>query len=148
MELADPVVESHHKVVSGRGRLVRPVPGYREAVRALAEDGAWRTRDRAVAALRAAGAPTELVAGAATLAELAAVGPDVDDTFAGRAVALAADAAHFAEHGFPSQSPFVAACSAGHAAAGPDGDQAAYDAGYAAERAHQSAWLADRLRLS
>jgi hypothetical protein len=32
-------------------------------------------------------------------------------------------------------------------AAGPDGDQAAYDEGYAAERAFQSVWLTERLEL-
>jgi hypothetical protein len=43
---------------------------------------------------------------------------------------------------------FVAACSAGHQAAGADGGRDSYDAGYAAERARQSAWLVDRLGLT
>ena len=83
------------------------------------------------------------------MAELAGLGGEADEsTFAGRAAALAADAAHFAEHGLPAQAPFVAVCSAGHLAAGTDGDQAAYDAGYAAERELQSAWLGERLGLT
>jgi hypothetical protein len=51
-------------------------------------------------------------------------------------------------HGEPPEAPFVACCSAGHAAAGPDGDQSAFDAGYAAERDFQSGWLTTRLGLS
>ena len=129
---------------------MREVDQYGAAVRELAEAGAWRCRDRAVDALRTEG-DAELAdrfAAASTLDDLAALGADVDEsTFAGGAAALAADAGHFALHGLPAQAPFVAACSAGHVAAGPDGDQAAYDEGYAAERAFQSAWLTERLEL-
>ena len=149
VELDGDVVDTRHKVVGSRGRLVRAFEDYPAAVRELAEVGAWRSRDRAVAALRAAGedALADRFAAASTLAELAGLGGEADEsTFAGRAAALAADAAHFAEHGLPAQSPFVTVCSAGHVAAGADGDQAAYDAGYAAERAFQSAWLADAPR--
>ena len=146
VELDGKVVEARHKVVGSRGRLVRRIDDYGDAVRELAEVGAWRCRDRAVAAL---GADDPGFAAASTLEELAALGGSVDDsTFAGAAAALAGDAAHFALHGLPAQSPFVAACSAGHAAAGPSGDQGAYEEGYAAERAFQSAWLADRLGLA
>jgi hypothetical protein len=150
VELDGEVVETRHKLVGTRGRLVRAVEDYPSAVRELAEVGAWRSRDRAVEALRQAGNETlaERYSAVGTLAELACLGGDVDEsTFAGRAAALASDAAYFAERGLPSQSPFVTACSAGHAAAGPDGDQAAYDAGYAAERDVQSAWLTVRLGL-
>lgn len=149
IELADPVVESHHKVVATRGRLVARVEGYPAAVRALAIAGAWRARDRAVDALRSADLPTAPLAAASSMGELASIGGAADDgTFAGRAVALAADAAQFAEHGLPAQAPFAAACSAGHAAAGPAGGQSAFDAGYGAERAYQSGWLAERLGLN
>ena len=150
VELDGEIVESRHKVVGSRGRLVRAVDEYPTAVRELAAIGAWRSRDRAVEALRHSGddALAERYATAHTLAELAALGGDADETtFAGRAAALASDAAYFAEHGLPAQSPFVTVCSAGHAAAGPDGDQAAYDDGYGAERHFQSAWLVDRLGL-
>lgn len=148
VELEDPVVESHHKVVSSRGRLGRPLTEYPAAVRELAERGAWRARDRALEALTSDGRRADELVAATSLGELAALGGVTDDaTFAGRAVAFAADAAHFAQHGLPAQAPFVVACAAGHAAAGPDGDQAAYDAGYNAERDEQSAWLASRLGI-
>jgi hypothetical protein len=148
VELDGKVVESHHKVVGSRGRLVQRVDAYADAVRELAEVGAWRCRDRAVDALGDDPAAAGFRA-APTLEDLAALGATVDDSsWAGAAAALAADAAHFALHGLPSQSPFVAACSAGHAAAGPAGEQAAYEAGYAAERDFQSAWLAERLGLT
>jgi hypothetical protein len=150
VELDGDVVPGRHKLVASRGRLVRRVAGYDDAVRELAAVGAWRSRDRAVDALRTEGATAlaHRLTAAVTLEQLAALGAEVDDTtFAGGAAALAADAAHFAMHGHPAQSPFVAACSAGHAQAGPGGGQQAYDAGYAAERAHQSAWLAERLGL-
>ncbi len=150
VELDGEVVDTRHKVVATRGRLVRRIDGYAVAVRELAEEGAWRARDRAVVALRAGGdeALAARFEAVMTLADLAALAPEVDDaTFAGGAGGLAADAAHFALHGNPAQSPFVAACSAGHLAAGALGDQAAYDAGYATERSFQSRWLSDRLAL-
>jgi hypothetical protein len=151
VELEGEIVATRHKVVGARGRLVRSMDGYDAAVRELAGIGAWRCRDRAVAVLGAEGG-TELAdrfAEATTLDELAALGGNADESmFGGAAAALAADAAHFALHGLPAQSPFVAACSAGHVAGGPDGDQAAYDQGYAAERAFQSAWLTERLALA
>jgi hypothetical protein len=150
VELDGEIVETRHKIVGARGRLVREVDRYGAAVRELAEAGAWRCRDRAVDALRTEGdaESAHRFAAASTLDDLAALGADVDEsTFDGGAAALAADAGHFALHGLPAQAPFVAACSAGHLAAGPDGDQAAYDEGYAAERAFQSAWLTERLEL-
>ncbi|MGI9052794.1 MAG: hypothetical protein ACR2HQ_09125 [Ilumatobacteraceae bacterium] len=150
VELAGDIVASHHKVVASRGRLVRMIDGYPQAVRVLAELGAWRARDRAVAISRAADGPAtaDRFEAAVTLDDLAAVGTDLtDDTFDGRAGLLADDAAHFAMHGEHPQSPFVATCSAGHAAAGLAGDQGRYDEGSAAERAFQSAWLAERLSL-
>lgn len=150
VELDGEVVASRHKVVGSRGRLVRAIDGYPAAVRDLATIGAWRSRDRAVEGLRRTGdeALAARYAAASTLAEIAGLGGDADETtFAGRAAALASDAAYFAEYGLPAQSPFVSACAAGHAAAGPDGDQATYDAGYAAERNFQSSWLAERLGL-
>jgi hypothetical protein len=150
VELDGEIVETRHKVVGTRGRLLHEVDGYSAAVRGLAEVGAWRCRDRAVAALRAKHSAdlADRFAVVSTLDELAMLGADADEsTFAGGAAALAADAAHFALHGLPAQSPFVAACSAGHVAGGPDGDQAVYDEGYAAERVFQSGWLTDRLAL-
>lgn len=150
VELDGEIVQSRHKVVASRGRLVRQIGAYGDAVRELAEVGARRCRDRAALALRAEGA-TELadrLAAASSLEALAALGVGLDEsTHASTAAALAADAAVFALRGTPAQSPFVAACGAGHARAGSAGDQAAYDIGYAEERAYQSAWLSERLGL-
>ena len=150
LELDGHIVDTRHKVVGSRGRVVRPVTGYEAAVRELGDVGAWRARDRAVMALHATGARglAGRFAGATTVPGLAALGGDVDDSsWAGTAAALAADAAHFAINGDHAQSPFVAACSAGHHDAGDGDDQAAYDTGYASERAFQSAWLTARLAL-
>jgi hypothetical protein len=150
VELGGEIVDSRHKVVASRGRLVRLVDRYPDVVRELAEVGAWRCRDRAVVALQRAGdaALAERFAGITFLDALVALGAAGDDgTWAGSAAALAADAAHFALHGNRAQSPFVAACSAGHFEAGPDGGQVAYDTGYATERDFQSAWLTDHLGL-
>jgi hypothetical protein len=158
VELDGEVVATRRKVAARRGRLVRPVTGYRDAVRELAAVGAWRSRDRAVDALRATGdaadaALANRLEAVGELAELAALGAELDEATAARsAAALAADAAHFARHGEPTESPFVAACSAGHHAsigheADADGGRGAYDVGFAAERAFQSAWLAERLGL-
>ncbi len=150
IELDGEVVATRHKVVGPRGRLVRPVAGYDTAVRELGELGAWRSRDRAVAALRASGGDglADRFAEAATLEVLAALGEADESSWAGTAAALAADGAHFALHGDNAQSPFVAACSAGHDRAGAAGDRDAYDAGYAAERVFQSGWLTERLSLA
>jgi hypothetical protein len=152
VELDGEIVDTRHKVVGSRGRLVRRVDAYPTAVRELAEVGAWRCRDRAVGALRSSGdhaLADRFTEATTTLDALVALGGVVDDSsWAGAAAALAVDAAHFALHGNRAQSPFVAACSAGHAAAGPDGDQAAYDAGYASERDFQSVWLSERLGLA
>jgi hypothetical protein len=155
VELEGEIVATRRKLAARRGRLVQPIDGYREAVRELAEVGAWRSRDRAVDALRASGddALAERLEALGELAELAAIGAELDEATPARsAAALAADAAHFALHGEPTESPFVAACSAGHGAwigheADGDGGRSAYDAGFAAERAFQSAWLAERLGL-
>jgi hypothetical protein len=150
VELDGDIVWTRHKVVGSRGRLVREVEGYGGAVRELAKVGAWRCRGRAVAALRNQGGleAAGRFEAASTLDELAALGETGDDSsFAGVAAALAVDAAHFTLHGLPAQAPFVAACSAGHMTGGHDGDQAAYDEGYASERTFQSAWLTDRLGL-
>lgn len=157
----DDAVETRHKVVGRRGRLVRPVEGYGEAAHELGEVGAWRSRDRAVAAIaadrgwsgrrRRASLAAQL-AGCATVSELADLAPAVAATgslsaFASDAAGLACEAAHFAVHGQAAQAPFVAACAAGHAAAGDGGTRADYEAGYEAERRSQSRWLTARLSL-
>ncbi|MDQ1419880.1 MAG: hypothetical protein QOJ52_1842, partial [Acidimicrobiaceae bacterium] len=79
MELEDPVVETRHKLTARRGRLVQAVAGYLEAAVELGAVCAWRARDRAVRALRAAD-QSDLAgqfAAAATLDQLAALGAEV-----------------------------------------------------------------------
>lgn len=150
VELDGEIVESPHKLVASRGRITGPVEGYDSAMHELREISAWRCRARAVEALRASGAAAvaDGFAAVATLDELRALGGGVDEaSFAGTVAALAVDAAHFAINGVHAQTPFVAACSAGHLAAGPRGDQDAFDAGYQSERDFQSNWVAARLNL-
>jgi hypothetical protein len=77
------------------------------------------------------------------------LGDVVDDaSFARTAAALAVDTAAFVLSGPLTEAPFIGACSAGHDHAGAGGDQAAFDAGYDAERAFQSGWLIDQLGLA
>jgi hypothetical protein len=152
VELDGSVVETTHKVAASRGRLVAPVDGYESAMHELRSLAAWRSRDRAVSVLRGGDTDERVLgdalAAAADLAQLAGLGARCDEsTFGGRAGALAADAAHFALHGAHAQAPFVAACSAGHVAAGPSAEQTAFDRGYRAEREHQSEFLIRRLGL-
>lgn len=151
IEIEGDIVDSVHKVVGRRGRLLAPVDGADEALHELRELSVWRSRDRAVAALRAEGddALADDFAAATSLDAVAGLDDRCDDsTFAGRAAGLAADTASFAIGGNHSQAPFVAACSAGHIAAAPAGDQERYDAGYTAERTFQSEFLIQRLSLT
>jgi hypothetical protein len=139
VELDGEVVDTRRKVVGARGRIVAPVDGYDPAMHELRATCSWQLRDRAVGALRTAGdvALAERFAAVGTLDDLAALGGPCDEsTFAGRAAALAADCAYFAIGGVHAQAPFVAASSAGHAAA------------YALEPVAQSVFLAGRLRLA
>jgi hypothetical protein len=154
IELDGDIVETRHKVVARRGRLVRPIDEYAAAVRALGELSAWRCRDLAVPALRRAGHDTlsHEFAGCTTIDALVALRRTsyeaVDQTSAaGPAATFAADAAFFVERGEPPEAPFVACCAAGHAAVGATGGRAEYDTAYADERVFQSAWLAERLIL-
>jgi hypothetical protein len=150
IELEEPVVATRHKLTARRGRLIARVDAYPAAAHQLGAVCAWRARDRAVEALRAAGAgrSASRFASATTLAELTNLLGDADDaTFEGTAAALAADTAHFALNGPITEAPFTGACSAGHLAAGLGGAQADFDRGYAEERTFQSAWLVERLGL-
>ena len=154
IELDGGIVESRHKVVARRGRLVRQVDEYTAAVRALGELSAWRCRDLAVPALRLAGhdglagqfAQCTTIEGLAALRRTSFEAVD-QSTVAGPAATLAADAAFLLDRGAPSEAPFVACCAAAHAAVGESGGRAEYDAAYAAERVFQSTWLTERLAL-
>jgi hypothetical protein len=151
VELEEPVVESRHKLTARRGRLLTRIDAYPTAAEELGAVCAWRARDRAVQALRNAGARSlaSRLAAATTLSDVTGLVGETDDaTFEGTAAALASDTANFATGGPGPGGPFVAACSAGHAEAGPRGDQAVFDRGFAAERAFQSTWLIERLGLA
>jgi len=150
VELEGEIVEALHKLVASRGRITGPVEGYDAAMYELREISAWRCRDRAVEALRVSGdnAVADRFMAAGTLDAMLALGGSAHDaSFSGSIAALAVDAAHFAINGVHAQTPFVAACSAGHLAAGPEGDQDAFDAAYQSERDFQSSWLTARLDL-
>jgi hypothetical protein len=157
IELDGDVTESRHKVVARRGRLVRRVDGYASAVRELCSVGAWNARDLAVAALEAHG-HDPLAArfrDAASLRDLEALQDDVAVAFppaddVGLACALAADAARYAKDGeSPVHTPFIGACAVAHAASrGAHDERRVFDDAFHAERASQSAWLADRLSLA
>jgi hypothetical protein len=151
VELDGQVIETRHKLTARRGRLVAEIGGYQDAASELGSVCAGRARDRAVDALRAAGAAglADRFAAARELDALRALAADVDDsTFASTAAALAVDTARFAIRGPITEAPFIGACSRGHVEAGPDGDRAAFEAGFAAERAFESAWLVERLGLA
>jgi hypothetical protein len=150
VELDGDVTETRHKVTARRGRLVGAVTEYPSAVVELGVASAWRARDRAVAALRADGDDrlADELAAVDTVEALAALADRVDDASPARtAAALAVDTAVFAISGPLTEAPFIAAFAAGHERATVDDTQAAFDAGYDAERAFQSQWLAERLGL-
>ena len=148
IELDGEITEVLHKIAARRGRLVRRVDEYPEAVRELGVVSAWRTRDRAVVALRAEGHENLAAefAACATVGALEALGPSVEAQVdaasrAARAALVAADCAHWAPGGPWQHSPFIAACAAGY-------DASDFDAGFGGERRFQSEWLTARLALA
>ncbi len=155
IELDGEIVQSHHKVVGRRGRLVRRIAEWTpDTASELAAWGAWRSRDHAEQLLRDREQErwAEHLGSAATLRALAVAGAaaahalDEDDP-GGMAAGYAGDAARITlAHGF-AEASFVAACAAGHVAA-LDGDTRRFDVAFAEERHAQSAWLTTRLGLS
>jgi hypothetical protein len=144
IELDGDIVESRHKVVAPRGRLVRPIDEYAAAVRELGAVAAWRTRDRAVSALRAEGRDqlADQFAECSALTAVEALGSEVQDdgSHGSQAALMAVDSAQFAPEGPIGAVPFFASNAAGY----EDDD---FDAGFAAERRFQSDWLVERLGL-
>jgi hypothetical protein len=144
IELDGEIVESRHKVVAPRGRLLHRIDEFPAAVRELGAVGASRTRDRAVTALRAEGRDelAEQLAECATLTEIAALGAEVPDdgSHGSQAALIAIDCAQFAPEGPIGATPFFASNAAGYEA-----DD--FDSGFAAERRFQSEWLVERLGL-
>jgi hypothetical protein len=155
IELDGEIVDTHHKVVGQRGRLVRRITEWSPACASeMGAWGAWRSRDLAETILR--DGEQEDLAGeigeSSTLAELAATGARIADALddgdaGGAAAGYAADVARLTLAPSYAEATFVAACAAAHAAA-LDGNLATFDAAFAEERRIQSAWMVERLALT
>jgi hypothetical protein len=151
LELDGDVTAADHKVVARRGRLSRRIDRWSGGVASeFAAAVIFRARD---AALTVGGADAPMDALAACT-ELGGLGPAArtvraaleEGTPAEVAVGLVADAAFFADQHI-CHAPFISACAAGHAASATTGRRADWRAGFEAERAWQSAWIAERLGL-
>jgi hypothetical protein len=143
IELEGRVQVNEHKILAPAGRLRSQIAGWTPAcAQDYADACAWRAQGRAVQALTRAGhrnAADELAA-CATLDDvlLAArqLGEAIPDTRI--SLTIAGDGAVRALAGAPPTSAYIAA----HAAMRLDGAE-----GYAAERAWQARWIAQRLGL-
>jgi hypothetical protein len=143
IELDGHVQLDEHKIIAAAGRLRAQIEAWTPAcAQEYADACAWRARDRAVQALTRAGRLHEAdrLATCATLDDtLVATRQLADDIPEARiSLTIAGDGAFRALTGAPPTSAYIAA----HAAMRLDGT-----AGYAAERAWQSAWLVERLGL-
>lgn len=174
VELDGRIVTSDVMVVAERGRLLRQVAEWDGlTAQAFAFACAWRARDHALPALRRDGLSeaAERLGHAAELEEVqsgAASAFDRSDGAAAELSAFAADAVSLAHGQRPEMwddhpvavedhAPtagaiaanlgYVVAHAAGRAAVASAGSEAAYDEGFAAERAWQLAWLSDRLGI-
>jgi hypothetical protein len=143
IELDGPVRVDEHKVVARAGRLRVQVEGWTPAcAQEYADACAWRAHERAVQALTRTGHNDAggRLAACRTLDEVLAVARQLANALPDTKISLtiAGDGAFRALTGAPPTSAYIAA----HAAMRLDGAQ-----GYAAERAWQSRWLAERLVL-
>jgi hypothetical protein len=152
IELDGEILEDELKVVGRRGRLVGPVAAWDgELRRAFADEGVRRTARYAMLELDEAGLTNESRAGeaAASVADLVAwagaagaAAQEAGEADAADLTAFVVDAAAYADAGHVTGPPFIAAHAANlHAPRGVADP-------FAAERAEQSRWLADRLGLS
>lgn len=144
IELEGDVGVFDRKLVATHGRLMAPVHAWTPGcAREFALTCAWRTRDLAIDALVQAGHHREAtrLARCATLERLLATSSELVPDASGLQIILtiARDGALEAHAGAAPACAYIAA----HAARRLDGP-----AGYEAERARQSDWLADRLGLS
>ncbi len=148
IELEGELLEAELKVVARRGRLTNRIDTWDDAVsRDLAEECVRRTARYAVLELTELGLAGEaaLLEDARTVGELAATAVQVADRVSGDAADLAGyvgDAYEYAQDGHVSAAAFIAA----HAA--DLHDPVGVDDPFAAERAGQSRWLAERLELT
>ena len=144
VELDGPVQVDEHKIIAPSGRLRSQIEEWTPAcAQQYAHACAWRAHERAIQALARAGqrqAAREL-ADCATLDHVQVasrrLAEDIPETRI--SVRIAGDGAMVALTGAPAASAYIAA----HAAKRLDGAD-----GYAAERAWQSHWLAERLGIS
>jgi hypothetical protein len=156
IELAGEIIEAERKVVARRGRLTRRIDAWGDGAGTEFDAWcAWRARDHAVSVLRQTGHTNwaRRLEETATLEELADLGhraaADLEgESGPGTAAALAADTALFARTELIAEAPFIAACAAGHASTHQGGTRHEFDRAYTAERAAQSAWVAERLGLA
>ncbi len=143
VELDGHVQADEHKIIAPAGRLRAQIEAWTPAcAQDYADACAWRAQERALEALTRAGHAHEArrFATSATLDEVLTAARRLADDIPQTRISLtiAGDGAFRALTGAPPTSAYIAA----HAAARLDGA-----AGYAAERAWQSQWLAERLGL-
>jgi hypothetical protein len=143
IELREPLVADAHKIVAPAGRLRSRVERWTPAcAQEYADACAWRAGDRAVQALNQAehAEAADRLAACTTLDEVLVTARELAEELPDTRISLtiAGDGAFRALTGAPPTSAYIAA----HAALRLDGE-----AGYQAERAWQSAWLVERLRL-
>jgi hypothetical protein len=143
VELDGPVQLDEHKIVAPAGRLRSQIDGWTTACALeFADACAWRAHARAMEALTRAGhgRSSEELSVCRTLDDVLALAPRLADAIPETRISLtmAGDGAFRALTKAPPTSAYIAA----HAAMRLDGAD-----GYAAERAWQSTWLAERLGL-
>ena len=143
IELDGRVQVDEHKIFAPAGRLRSQIERWTPAcAQAYADACAWRAHDRAVQALTRRGhaSPAAELQACRTLDGVMVVARQLADAIPDTKISLtiAGDGAFRALTGAPPTAAYIAA----HAAMRLDGP-----AGYSAERAWQSRWLAERLRL-
>ena len=151
VELAGELVESPHKIVARRGRLLARVPTWPGAARAFAEDCAARVRELAGRELRTAGLAdlADAVLGAATTAGLApavAAATNEATPLVAALTGYASDCLLDVDNGDYAMCAYVAATAFANRSTG-DVVQDMSSAGWAEERARQAEWLAAHLGL-
>jgi len=144
IELEGHVQVDEHKIVAPAGRLRAQIEGWTPACsQEYANACAWRAHERAVQALTRSGhaSAADQLAACATLDDVLRAARQLAEAIPDTKISLtiARDGAFRALTGAPPTSAYIAA----HAAMRLDGAD-----GYAAERAWQSRWLAERLGLS
>jgi hypothetical protein len=144
IELDGDVQSDAHKILAAAGRLRSQIEAWTPAcAQEYADACAWRAQERAVQALTRAGHRREAheLTTCGTLDDVLIAARQLADAIPDTRISLtiAGDGAFRALTGAPPTSAYIAA----HAAMRLDGA-----AGYVAERAWQSQWLIERLRLS